>query len=151
MGVQGNMEEKDDAMHAIALDERAATEMAARNGTWGYLFENSTHQPEGNGHDPHTTHKIQRRTHIHTTCFDDLNDVTEVRVPTKRECSCRGRFADRQRCSSQALWLRESIVERTDGSSGEVRVWSRHVGSKCKALSHGRAILCYRTRRTGDC
>ena len=33
MGVQGNMEEKDDAMHAIALDERAATEMAARNGT----------------------------------------------------------------------------------------------------------------------
>ena len=30
MGVQRNMEEKDDAMHAITLDERA-TEMAARN------------------------------------------------------------------------------------------------------------------------
>ena len=31
MGVQGNMEEKDDVMHAIALDE-SATEMAPRNG-----------------------------------------------------------------------------------------------------------------------
>ena len=28
----------------------------------------------------------------------------------------------------------------------EERLWSRHVGSTCKALSHGRAILCYPVR-----
>ena len=61
------------------------------------------------------SHKIKGRTHIHTTCFWTHD---EVRKPTERECLCRGRFADRQRCSSQAFRSRESIVERTDGSSG---------------------------------
>ena len=50
------------------------------------------------------------------------------------------RFADRQRSSSQALRSRESIVEGPMKVPVKEISSSRHVGSTCKALSHGRAI-----------
>ena len=48
--------------------------------------------------------------------------------PTERACSCRWRFADRRRCSSQALRSRESIVERTDGNSGRRKIMIKACG-----------------------
>ena len=51
-----------------------------------------------------TTHKIKGRIHIHTTfLFENTNDDTKARELTQRECSCRGRFIDLRKCSSQAF------------------------------------------------
>ena len=74
------------------------------------------------------THTKLKEEHTHTIFSKDPKDVTKVRVPTERECSCRWRFADRQRCSSQALRSRESIVERTDGSSGLRKIMIKACG-----------------------
>ena len=54
--------------------------------------------------------------------------IQSCNMLNERECSCRWRFADRQRCSSQALRSRESIVERTDGSSGRRKIMIKACG-----------------------
>ena len=71
----------------------------------------------------------QQKEDIHThNDFKDPKEDTKVRKPTERECSCRRRFVDQQKCSSQALRLRDSIVERTDGSSGRRKIMIKACG-----------------------
>ena len=76
-----------------------------------------------------TTHNSQDTKNTHTyNVFWRPEGCYQVRVPTEREGSCRWRFADWQRCSSQALRSRESIVERTDGSSGRRKIMIKACG-----------------------
>ena len=108
-----------------------------------------THQPKRNGCDPHTTNKInKRKIYIHNI-FKDPKEHTKVCKSTERECSCRRRFADQRRCLSQALQSRESIVERTDGSSGRRKIMIKACGINVQGtLPRACHIVLPRTRCT---